>query len=152
MASSWGTSWLTSWGNSWGDTGGVTPTPTPAVDGPHGPGWKLFGQDARPSRKRKVETLEADLVRSYEDATGITAERERLAAIRELKRVAATAASVAKAEQDERLGQIAQQIIALKKFELTANAYLDRVGDILAVLQDQEDDDMEALEMIARLV
>lgn len=131
-------------------TGGPVVVSEPE-DGPHGPGWKLYGQDARPSRKRKVEDLEQEIIRAYEDATGITAEREQLAAVRELKRAAATALSVAKKENDEQLKVLAERLIALKKFELTAQAYLERAGDIIADLQMLEEDDMEALILMARL-
>lgn len=119
-----------------------------------GPGWGVFGHHhpTYTKRKKRVEDTEQDLIRAYEDATGITAERERIAAIQELKRAAATALSVAKREDDAELQRVSREIIALKKFELTATAYLNRVGEILAQLQAQEADDMEALEMIARLV
>lgn len=118
-----------------------------------GPGWKLFGHDHHPTftRKKRVEDLEQDIFRAYEDATGITAERERLEAVRELKRMAATAASVARKEQDERLQSLAQRIIALKKFELTAQAYLDRIGALISDYRTPEEDDMDAFLLMARL-
>lgn len=116
-----------------------------------GPGWNLFHPPTR-KRKKRVEDVEQDLVRAFEDATGITAERERIAAIQELKRAAATALSIAKREDDAELQRVSRDIIALKKLELTATAYLNRVGEILAHLQAQDDDDMEALNMIVRLV
>jgi succinylglutamate desuccinylase len=116
-----------------------------------GPGWNLFHPPGT-RRKKRVEDVEQDLVRAFEDATGITAERERLEAIRELKRAAATALSIAKAENDAELEARAQQIVALKKQRLQAEAYLSRVGEILGQLQAQDDDDMEALELIARMI
>jgi hypothetical protein len=150
VASSWGTSWLTSWADSWGTTGAVAAAAV--EEGPHGPGWRLFGKDAHPTwkRSRKVEDLEQDIIRAYEDATGITAEKGRLEAIRELKRAAATALSVAKKENDARLATLSSGIIALRNLELTAAEYLALAGELIAKLDDEEDD-MEALMLMARL-
>jgi hypothetical protein len=132
------------------DSGEAPPVP-PSVQGA-GPGWHLFGH-AHPTwkRKKRVEDLEQDIVRAYEDASGETAERERLEAIRELKRTAATALTVAKREDDPQLEDVAQKIIALNRQKLAAQTYLDRVGKILTQLQSRDDDDVEALNMIARL-
>jgi len=113
-----------------------------------GPGWNLFHPPGK--RKKRVEDVEQDLVRAFEDATGITAEREQLAAIQELKRAAATALSVAKREDDAGLQAVAQRVIALRTIK-SANAYLERVGEVLAALKVQEQDDMEALMLMARL-
>lgn len=113
-------------------------------------GWPgdYYHPGATKRRKRVDDTLD-DLVRSYEDATGITAEREREAAIREIKRAAATALSVANQFDDAGLAELAQQIMALRKFELTALDYIARVGDLIA---QQDNDDMEAVMLMARLV
>lgn len=123
----------------------------------HGPGWKLFGHHLdgyHPpfKRERKVETLERDILRAYNRANGIEDEGEQREAVREIKATAATALSVGKKADDQRLVQLAQSIIALRALKLQNDAYLERVGIILAQKQASEADDMEALMFMAQFV
>jgi hypothetical protein len=130
-------------------TGGLV---VPPEEGPHGPGWKLFGEpEHHPTftRTRKAETLERDLLKAYNKAAGIEDEDEQLEAVREIKHVAATALSVGKKAEDAQLVRIAENIIALRRLELTFNAYLARIGEILARELANDADDLEALAFMA---
>lgn len=139
------------------DASAPAPVPGSLDDGGiHGPGWKLFGHEQdgyHPpfKRERKVETIERDILRAYNRAVGIEDEDEQAEAVREIKAVAATALSVGKKADDQRLVALAQQIIALKALKLATDAYLERVGLILAA-QAPEADDMEALMFMAQFV
>lgn len=119
-------------------------SPTAAQGG--GPGWKIFGKPDgyHPpiGRKRNVREVEQDVLDAFRAAEG---DRTPEAVI-ELKRAAATALSVAERENDAELAHTAREIISLRRLELGIEAYLVRVGEIL-----QQQDDLEAFELMARL-
>lgn len=119
----------------------------------HGPGWHLFGRDVPiyPPKPARVDEVRNEVLKAYARANGEEDEDQQLEDIRDLKRAAATALSVAKRYDDAKLASLAEQIIALKKFELDTRTYLERIGAIIAQEILDENDDMETLSLIASL-
>lgn len=117
------------------DTGGAPPPGTTTTGG----GLDYYMPGAG-HRKKRVRDAEERLQDAHERGS-----------VRDVKHAAAVALSVGQNERDQLLAETARDIIALKKLELSATAYLDRVGEILARREAQDADDLEAFMVMARL-
>ncbi len=147
MTSAWGVSWGVSWGGSWGS--GIVPPPTPpAPTQGMGPGWDLHHPTY--TRKRTPDDIEGDVRRAYERAKGTHTEDERKEAVRDLKRIAREAVEASQAEDAQRLADMARQLDALLKVELSARVFLSSVGELIARQRAQELDDFEAFMILAQ--
>lgn len=125
------------------------PGETPFARRGMGPGWKLFGHHTdgyHPpiARRPRAREVEQDVVSAYRTAMGEPSPD----AVFEIDRAADEALSVATGIEDGELRDMAARILELRKLELGVEAYLARVGEILRA----EEDDMEALDLIARLI
>ncbi len=105
-----------------------------------GPGFNLHPTF---TRKRKREDLAEDVQAAFDRANEAETPKERREAVNALKRVVANVI----AEPD--YAAIAQSLKALQQFQMSAVAYLDAVGKIIAAEKAQEQDDLEAFLLIA---
>lgn len=118
--------------------------------GPYFPIAQFFtAPNYKKERRRRVEDVEDDLRETFRRATEADSPSEQREAIREVKRAAATALSIAKRDEDLELMELAQSIIDMRKLR-DMQEYLRKVGEVLSREQ-REQDDLDAFMMIASL-
>lgn len=124
------------------------------VDGPHGPGWELFGRDYHPTwtRKRKYQEVEERLLQKLERAESAETKKERSAATKDLKAVIAEVLQQPGAE-DIRLATLAEAIRQTELTNLTFSAYIDSVSAAVEKWRAAiERDDLEAAMIMMELL
>lgn len=129
-----------------GPSSGLVRPPTQGA----GPGWNLFHPVSE--RKRKADTLEADLRRAFERADEAETPRETKAAVRELKQTAAKVIAAAETISDTELTALAGALASLAKMEVGIVAYLENMRAIIKQSRKQEADDQDAMLLMAMLL
>ena len=150
MVDAWGGSWATSWAASW--TRGAPPPPAAGIDGPHGPGFHLFGRDAHPTwkRKREADTLEEEIRAALRRTDDAETAPERREAVRELKAVVREAIGKAPMVDDAYLSDLANVLRGVQALQSGAVAYIEDVRRAMELREARENDDLEALSVIMR--
>ena len=148
MADAWGGSFGTAWGASW--TRGDTPPPT--VTGGHYGGVVY----EKVKRKRRVgEGLEEELAELLTEAKAAIRNDDKKEVVKEIREATLRAAE-AKAERDsEQYRNFVDQLNAARVARLNLSNYIASVERIIAqykAWQDAENDDLEAIEIITRLI
>lgn len=116
-----------------------------------GPGWNLF--QALPDRKRKVDTLEAEIRSLLEKAEEAETPKEKRAIVKEIKAVAREiVAEAPKYRNDVPLKLLADALDKLQSMEVSMVVYLDNAKKVIEAKRRQDEDDMEAITMIMRLI
>lgn len=131
-------------------SGGVAP-PAPATaapEGPHGPGWKLFGHEDQAyhppwtKRRPEYEKLRRVLAKAEDAETRV----ERREAAKELKTAVADLI-----DREAQQSAFAAGLRQLQAMNLSLAAYVAEVAQIVAAIE-AEQDDMEAIQMIIELL
>lgn len=137
---------------------GTAPPPPVVIESTQGmgPGWNLFGQPHQPSKTYVHDTIEADIHRALEAAEEAQSPRAKRQAVKELREVAQSVITEAKAASDDAGGQhltrIAQSLERAMRLEMSATALLRNVREALELERLQQEDDAEALMLIAELI
>ena len=126
---------------------------TSSVDGPHGPGFHLFGE-AHPTwtRKRQAETLEDEIRAALRKADDASTRDERKEAVRELKAAVRETVRQAPVIDDAYLSGLATALGATQSLQQSAAQYLEDVRRAMELRERQEQDDLEALTVIMRAI
>lgn len=140
----------------WGD-GGSGPPPPPVVTAATqgaGHGWNLFGQPHQPSRVRTYDSIEADIERALEAAEEAQSPRAKRQAVKELRDVTQGAIAEARAndESAQSLTRMTQSLDRALRLEMSASALLRNVREVLEQERLMQEDDLQALMLIAELL